>query len=129
MRRVNADAKPDPRSYLRADRSRHGQLRHYVQIRDRLPKIRIRAEHDTPEFDRLVARAVESPIALYGDGTQEADAEKRMRVPHRTTGHAAQARYAPLVLDALQAVRQLARQHQARPTRGCRPTRVTNAHC
>ena len=82
MRRVNADAKPDdPRSYLRADRSRHGQLRHYVQIRDRLPKIRIRAEHDTPEFDRLVARAVESQIALYGDGTQEADAEKRMRVP------------------------------------------------
>ncbi|QHP69808.1 hypothetical protein EI171_22430 [Bradyrhizobium sp. LCT2] len=82
MRRVSPDVKPDdPRSYLRADRSRHGQLRSYVQIRDRLPKIRIKAEHGTPEFDRLVMRAVESQLALYGDGTQQADAEKRARSP------------------------------------------------
>jgi integrase len=67
MRRVRPDAKPDdPRKYLRLDRSRHGQLRYYVQLKDRLPKIRIRAAYGSAEFDRLVAKAAASQTALYG---------------------------------------------------------------
>ena len=65
MRRVDPDPKAnDPRRYLLADRSRHGQLRHYVQVRDGIPKIRIRAEHGTEAFDRLVTRAVEG-VPMY----------------------------------------------------------------
>ncbi len=81
MRRVDPDPKAnDPRRYLLADRSRHGQLRHYVQIRDGISKIRIRAEHGSEEFDRLVTRAVESQIALYGDVTHTVGEIKRVRV-------------------------------------------------
>jgi hypothetical protein len=81
LRRVDPDPKAnDMRRYLLADRSRHGQLRHYVQIRDGIPKIRIRAEHGTEEFDRLVTRAVESQIALYGDVTHTVGETKRVRL-------------------------------------------------
>jgi hypothetical protein len=79
MRRMRQPS--DPRRYLHADRSRHGQLRHYVQIRNGLPKIRMRAPYGTPEFDRLVEGAIEAQIALYGDGTDHVNAKKKTHPP------------------------------------------------
>jgi hypothetical protein len=82
LRRVTPEVKvEDPRRYLRQEISRHGQLRYYVQLRDKLPRIRIKAEHGTEDFDRRVTRAVETQIELYGDGTQAPDAQRLPRRP------------------------------------------------
>ncbi|KRQ07511.1 hypothetical protein [Bradyrhizobium manausense] len=52
-----------------------------MQVRDNIPKIRIKEEYGTEEFDRHVARAVDRQIALYGDGTQNADAKRLPKAP------------------------------------------------
>lgn len=66
MRRVNPTVKPDQpeRRYLHVDVSQWGQVRYYVQLRNKLPKIRIKAGFGTPEFDAEVDTAVAAQIAL-----------------------------------------------------------------
>ncbi len=68
MRRVKPDATPGQpeRRYLHADRSRHGQLRYYVQLRKGLPKIRIQGDLGTKEFSGAVDTAIAGQIDLYG---------------------------------------------------------------
>ncbi len=73
---------PDPltqpdRRYVHADRSQRGQTRYYVQLRNGLPKTRIRAEFGTPEFDTDCDAAIASQIALYGDATDHPNAQKQ----------------------------------------------------
>jgi hypothetical protein len=60
MRRVKPTMKPDQpeRAYLYADMSERGQLRYYVQLRNKLPKIRLEAEFGTPEFEAEVEAAI-----------------------------------------------------------------------
>jgi hypothetical protein len=60
MRRVKPTVKPDQpeRRYLYADMSQRGQLRYYVQLRNKLPKIRLEAEFGTPEFEAKVEAAI-----------------------------------------------------------------------
>jgi hypothetical protein len=69
MRRVKADVKPDQpdRHYLYVDVSQRSQTRYYVQLRNKLPKIRIKAELGTAEFDAEVDAAIAAQIALYGN--------------------------------------------------------------
>ena len=60
---------PDPlmqpeRRYVQADRSQRGQTRYYVQLRNGLPKIRIKAEFGTRAFDDECDAAIVSQIAL-----------------------------------------------------------------
>lgn len=66
MRRIKATVKPDQpeRRYLYADVSQRGQVRYYVQLRNKLPKIRIRAEFGTAEFEVEVDTAIAAQIAL-----------------------------------------------------------------
>jgi len=73
---------PDPlvqpeRRYVQADRSQRGQTRYYVQLRNGLPKIRIRAEFGTKGFDGECDAAIASQIALYGDATDHINAQKQ----------------------------------------------------
>lgn len=56
---------PDPlvqpeRRYVQADRSQRGQTRYYVQLRNGLPKIRIKAEFGTKGFDDECNAAISS---------------------------------------------------------------------
>jgi len=53
MRRVKTTIRPDQpeRRYLYVDVSQRGQLRYYVQLRNKLPKIRIKAEFGTTDFE------------------------------------------------------------------------------
>jgi len=82
MRRILPDQRvSDPRRYVISDLSQRGQLRYYVQLRNKLPKIRIRAEHGSDEFDRLADRAIASQVALYGDGNHEIDDARQPRAP------------------------------------------------
>ena len=69
MRRIKGMAKPDKpeRRYLHVDVSQRGQVRYYVQLRNKLPKIRIRAEYGTTEFGAEVDAAFAGQIALYGN--------------------------------------------------------------
>ena len=69
MRRVKATIKPDQpkRRYLYVDVSQRGQLRYYVQLRNKLPKIRIKAQFGTSEFETEVDAAISAQIALYGN--------------------------------------------------------------
>jgi integrase len=77
---------PDPlvqpeRRYVCADRSQRGQTRYYVQLRNGLPKIRIKAAFGTKEFDDACDVAIASQIALYGDATDYANAQKQRNEP------------------------------------------------
>ena len=49
MRRVKGTVKPDQpeRRYLFVDVRQRGQVRYYVQLRNKLPKIRIKAEYNS----------------------------------------------------------------------------------
>ncbi|WP_407154915.1 tyrosine-type recombinase/integrase [Bradyrhizobium sp. STM 3557] len=77
-RRIEPDPLVQPeRRYVHADRSQRGQTRYYVQLRNGLPKIRIRAEFGTAEFDRQCDVAIVSQIALYGDATDHFNAQKQ----------------------------------------------------
>ena len=77
---------PDPlvqpeRRYVQADRSQRGQTRYYVQLRNGLPKIRIKAEFGTKRFDDECDAAIASQIALYGDATDHINAQKQRNEP------------------------------------------------
>lgn len=79
MRRVTATIKPDQpeRRYLYVDMSQRGQLRYYVQLRNKLPKIRINAEFGTPGFKIEVDAAIDAQIALYGNEGDYINAQKQ----------------------------------------------------
>jgi integrase len=79
MRRVRPTVKLDQpeRRYLYLDVSQHGQLRYYVQLRNKLPKIRILSEFGTPEFEAEVDKAVADQIARYGDTGDYINAQKQ----------------------------------------------------
>lgn len=83
MRRLKPTAKPDQpeRRYLYADLSQHGQLRYYVQLRNKLPKIRIKAMFGTREFEAEVNAAVAAQIALYGNEGDYINAQKQRNEP------------------------------------------------
>jgi hypothetical protein len=79
VRRVKATVKPDQpeRRYLSVDVSQRGQVRYYVQLRNKLPKIRIKAEFGTPEFEAEVDAAIATQIALYGNEGDYINAQKQ----------------------------------------------------
>jgi integrase len=79
MRRVKGTARPDQpeRRYLYVDVSQRGQLRYYVQLRNKLPKIRIKAEFSTAEFETEVDTAIAAQIALYGNEGDYINAQKQ----------------------------------------------------
>ena len=63
MRRTRPDEAPvTTRRYLISDVSDKGQLRWYVQLRDKLPKIRINEEFGSNEFNRAVDAAIVDQI-------------------------------------------------------------------
>ncbi|WP_315719743.1 MULTISPECIES: tyrosine-type recombinase/integrase [unclassified Bradyrhizobium] len=81
-RRVEPDPLQQPeRRYVGADRSQRGQTRYYVQLRNGLPKIRIRAEFGSEEFDKECDVAIVSQIAIYGDTTDDVNAQKQRNEP------------------------------------------------
>ena len=69
------------RRYVQADRSQRGQTRYYVQLRNGLPKIRIKAEFGSKGFDDECNAAIASQIALYGDATDHINAQKQRNEP------------------------------------------------
>ncbi|ODM80818.1 hypothetical protein A6452_23790 [Bradyrhizobium elkanii] len=79
MRRVKGMATPDQpeRRYLYVDVSQRGQVRYYVQLRNKLPKIRIKADYGTTEFDAEVDAAVAGQITLYGNEGDYINAQKQ----------------------------------------------------
>jgi integrase len=79
MRRVKPTVKPDQpeRRYLCVDVSQRGQTRYYVQLRNKLPKMRIKAESGTPEFEAEVDAAIAAQIALYGNEGDYINAQKQ----------------------------------------------------
>lgn len=79
MRRVSGLAKAGQpeRRYLHVDVSQRGQVRYYVQLRNKLPKIRIKAEYGTTEFGAEVDAAVAGQIALYGNEGDYINAQKQ----------------------------------------------------
>jgi hypothetical protein len=83
MRRVKPTVKPDQpeRRYLYVDVSQWGQMRYYVQLRNKLPKVRIKAEVDTPEFDAEVDVAIAGQIAMYGNDGDYINAQKQRNEP------------------------------------------------
>jgi plasmid stabilization system protein ParE len=77
-------AKPDEvpvttRRYLISDVSDKGQLRWYVQLRDKLPKIRIHEQFGSNEFNLAVDAAIVDQIGKFGDATDWVRAEKQRR--------------------------------------------------
>jgi integrase len=81
-RRIEPDPLVQPeRRYVQADRSQRGQTRYYVQLRNGLPKIRIKAEFGTKGFDDECDAAIASQIALYGDATDHINAQKQRNEP------------------------------------------------
>ncbi len=83
MRRVKGTNKPGQpeRRYLYVDVSQRGQLRYYVQLRNKLPKIRIKAAYGSSEFDAEVDAAIASQIALYGQESDYVNAQKQRNDP------------------------------------------------
>jgi plasmid stabilization system protein ParE len=80
MRRSRPDEVPaTTRRFLISDVSDWGQLRWYVQLRDKLPKIRIYEQYGTDEFDRAVDAAIVDQIGKFGDATDWVRAEKQRR--------------------------------------------------
>ena len=112
MRRTKPDDVPaTSRRYLISDVSDKGQLRWYVQLRDKLPKIRIQEAFGSDEFksggrcsDCRPDRKVRRRHRL--DPRRKAEARKACAAAH----DAARSGQPALVLDALQAERPLARQ-------------------
>ncbi|WP_456821803.1 tyrosine-type recombinase/integrase [Bradyrhizobium sp. USDA 4502] len=84
MRRVKATTKPcqPERRYLHVDVSQRGQLRYYVQLRNKLPKIRIKAEFGTADFDGEVDAAIAAQIALFGNEGDYIHAQKQRNEEH-----------------------------------------------
>jgi len=81
-RRTESDPLTQPeRRYVQADRSQRGQTRYYVQLRNGLPKIRIKSEFGTKGFDDECDAAISSQIALYGDATDHINAQKQRNEP------------------------------------------------
>ncbi len=81
-RRIEPDPLVQPeRRYVQADRSQRGQTRYYVQLRNGLPKIRIKAEFGTRGFDDECDAAIASQIALYGDASDHINAQKQRNEP------------------------------------------------
>jgi hypothetical protein len=122
MRRVKATIRPDQpeRRYLHVDVSQRGQLRYYVQLRNKLPKVRITAELGTAKFDAEVDAAVAAQIALYGNQGDYINAQKAtQRGAPCPAGNAGATRQLALVLERLQAKRSLARRSQCRPGGPC----------
>ncbi|RZN30461.1 tyrosine-type recombinase/integrase [Bradyrhizobium sp. Leo121] len=76
------DGQPE-RRYLHADVSHRGQLRYYVQLRDKLPKIRIRGEYGSEAFNREVEKAIVEQISLYGNETDYVRAQKQRSAPRK----------------------------------------------
>ena len=80
MRRTRpAQAPVTTRRYLISDVSDKGQLRWYVQLRDKLPKIRICEKFGSEEFNRAVDAAIVDQIGKFGDATDWVRAEKQTR--------------------------------------------------
>ena len=80
MRRSRPDEAPvTTRRYLISDVSDKGQLRWYVQLRDKLPKIRIHGRFGSDEFNRAVDAAIVDQIGKFGDATDWVRAEKQRR--------------------------------------------------
>ena len=81
MRRTRPDEAPTTttRRYLISDVSDKGQLRWYVQLRDKLPKIRIHEQFGSDEFNRAVDAAIVDQIEKFGDATDWIHAEKQRR--------------------------------------------------
>jgi len=79
MRRVKTTIRPDQpeRRYLYVDVSQRGQLRYYVQLRNKLPKIRIKAEFGTTDFETEVDAAIAAQIAVYGNEGDYINAQKQ----------------------------------------------------
>jgi hypothetical protein len=79
MRRVKGTVKPGQpeRRYLYVDVSQRGQVRYYVQLRNKLKKIRIKAGFGTPEFDAEVDAVVAAEIARYGGDGDYINAQKQ----------------------------------------------------
>jgi integrase len=79
MRRVKGTVKLDQpeRRYLCVDVSQRGQLRYYVQLRNKLPKVRIRADFGTAEFNTEVDAAIAAQIALFGNEGDYINAQKQ----------------------------------------------------
>ena len=79
MRRIKPAVKPDQpeRRYLYVDVSQWGQMRYYVQLRNKLPKIRINSEFGTPEFEAEVDTAIAAQIALHGTEGDYIKAQKQ----------------------------------------------------
>lgn len=79
MRRVKASTRPDQpeRRYLHVDVSQRGQVRYYVQLRNKLPKIRIKAEFGTNEFSAEVDAAIAAQMELYGNDGDYINAQKQ----------------------------------------------------
>jgi integrase len=77
---------PDPlrqpeRRYVQADRSQRGQTRYYVQLRNGLPKIRIKSAFGTKGFDDECDAAIASQIARYGGAADYINAQKQRNEP------------------------------------------------
>ena len=80
MRRAKPDEVPvTTRRYLINDVSDKGQLRWYVQLRDKLPKIRIHEQFGSNEFNLAVDAAIVDQIGKFGDATDWVRAEKQRR--------------------------------------------------
>lgn len=79
MRRVKATVRPDQpeRRYLYVDVSQRGQVRYYVQLRNKLPKIRIKAEFGTQAFEAEVDAAIAMQMALHGNVSDYVNAQKQ----------------------------------------------------
>jgi hypothetical protein len=108
MRRTRPDQAPlTTRRYLISDVSDKGQLRWYVQLRDKLPKIRIHEEFGSDKVNRAVDAAIVDQIGKFGDANHWIRAENnaRKREPLPTTPPV---QAACVVLDTLQAERPLA---------------------
>lgn len=75
--------KPDQpeRRYLHVDVSQWGQMRYYVQLRNKLLKIRIKAEFGTPDFEAEVDTAIAAQIAIYGNESDYINAQKQRNEP------------------------------------------------
>jgi integrase len=83
MRRVRGEPKPGQpdRRYLHIDVSQRGQVRYYVQLRKGLPKVRVKAEFGTPEFEAEVDHAISNQIASFGTEADYANAQKQRNEP------------------------------------------------
>lgn len=106
MRRVKDMVKPDQpeRRYLYVDVSQRGQVRYYVQLRNKLPKVRIKAEYGTAEFDSEVDAAIATQIALYGNEGDYINAQKQRNEARPALPETpSKPRHAALVLERLQA--------------------------